>query len=140
MIVESSVDEILVAIETALDPALIDVDDYAGVFHEGQVPEGAGIRRVIVRGYAEPRDAERGIGPQKMGEQVTTIGVFGESFGDAFELYRAVAAALHGVMLPLASHRMVYASLSRTTDFPDPDPDVRAHQVVTEYRTRTVPA
>jgi hypothetical protein len=137
VIVTVSADEIIDALAIALDPTEIDVEDYAGVFHEGEVPPKAGPRRVVVGAAGEPSTTRRGLSQPSL-EQIIAIRCWGETFGEAFELFRAVHEALSDTLLPLATHKMTSAEFGRTTDFPDPDPEIRMHVVVGEYRTRTI--
>jgi hypothetical protein len=124
------------ALAAALDQGTALVPDYAGVFKEGQVDPAAGIRRVVVGATAEPED-ERGL-TQGGREQVTQLRCWGATWFEANALARAVHDVLHGWPLSLPSFRMVQARLGRVTDYPDPDPEILAHVVITEYRTRTV--
>lgn len=132
-----SADEIVDALATALDPAAITVDEYAGVYHEGDVDPDAGPRRTIVGAAGEPITTKRGITQPSL-EQIFAVRCWGTTFSEAFELFRAVYDALNDVMLPLATHKMTSATFGRITDFPDPDPKVRMHVVIGEYRTRTI--
>jgi hypothetical protein len=58
----------------------------------------------------------------------------------AQELYEQGKTALHRVALTVAGHTLVRGTLSRLTDFAEPDPEIGGHVVVGVYRTETLEA
>jgi hypothetical protein len=55
-------------------------------------------------------------------------------------LYEQGKTALHRVALTVAGHTLVRGTLSRLTDFAEPDPEIGGHVVVGVYRTETLEA
>lgn len=129
----------LPALMTAIETEINAIEGPIVAYHEGSVPEEAELPYAIVGSATEPYTTERGI-TEPGREQTILIRFWAAEFSEAMSLFSAAMARLNGKLLGLglgSGHQMLWSRLSYLSDFPEPDPEIDAHGVIAEYRTRT---